>query len=588
MTDKTEGPAKDPGRAGEGSGVKRPHATLDLKATEIPDPAASSSAASSSASAASGAAENKSADAKSDAASSAPPDKPAEAEAAAKPGATAKPQGAAPMSPPPPTPPPPPRASSGGFSRFLSLLAAGAIGGGLVYAGSALLGPDSGFFNVGDTEAAKQLEARLAALEARQGDTATTIDLAAKLGDTDGRLAKLEGVRNEIAALNETQGKLANDTKALSDKVAATDTGPQDAERIGKLEERLDVMAAGAPGPDGRLPQLAAISGKIADLEAALNTQVASLRKAIPADFDGRLQASAEAAEAARSGTQRVDRELAQVRTDLARVTQRQEVSKADTDRLAASLQSAQEQVGKLESTIGDLKGSLEGQIKGTAKPADVSAAVAPVASKLAALEQNLAGVVKSDDDRKANAERIVLSLELANLKRALDRGQGYAAELAEVRKASNGKLDLLPLERFKETGVPALATLQTEFQPLIDQVIDADTEPADGSIIDRLVSGARSIVRVRKVGHDVGDNSAEAIIGRMERAVDDGQLGIVIEQAKLLPPRAAQPMQEWLQKVNARNSVDSAMSNIESQLKSSLSGSAADQGARPAGKEVN
>src|SRR5262249_349220 len=146
----------------------------------------------------------------------------------------------------------------------------------------------------------------------------------------------------------------------------------------------------------------------------------------------------------------------------LARITQRQDVSKADLDRLSASLQSAQEQSGKLESALGDLKASLENQIKGTAKPADVSAAVAPVASKVTALEQNLAGVVESDDDRKANAERIVLSLELSNLKRALDRGQGYAAELAEVRKASNGKLDLLPLEQFKETGVATLATLQT------------------------------------------------------------------------------------------------------------------------------
>src|SRR5262249_42165240 len=160
-------------------------------------------------------------------------------------------------------------------------------------------------------------------------------------------------------------------------------------------------------------------------------------------------------------------------------------VSKADMDRLAASLQSAQEQVAKLESALGDLKASLEGQIKSTAKPADVLAAVTPLANKVASFEQNLAGVVKSDDDRRANAERTVLSLELATLKRALDRGQSYAAELAEVRKASNGKLDLSPLERFKDTGLPTLASLEAEFQPLINQVIDADTEPADGSIVD-------------------------------------------------------------------------------------------------------
>lgn len=574
MTDKTEGPAKDAGPAGEGLGAKRPHATLDLKATDVtaptppPSPAASSA---SSSSAASGAADKKPADAKASASSQA---------SSAKPGGPGVGPGAPPPKPQADAPkaaPPPPRAQSGA-SRFLSLLAAGAVGGALVYAGGAWL-PQSGFaplFGAGNTEATRQLEARLTALEFKQQEAAQIPQLSAKLSEAEDRLSKLEHMRSEIGSLNDAYSKLANDAKALSDKVGTGQADQQDRDRIAKLEDRLDVMAAGAPGPDGRLPQLAAISGKIADLEAALATQIASVRKSIPADMDARIQASAEASEAARSGTQRLDRDLAQLRSDLTRITQRQEVSKADTDRLAASLQSAQEQAAKLESAIGELRTSV-------AKPADVSAAVAPVASKVAALEQNLAGVVKGDDDRKANAERIVLSLELSNLKRALDRGHGYAAELAEVRKAANGKLDLDPLERFKEAGVPTLATLDAEFQPLINQVIDADLEPANGSIVDRMLAGAKSIVRVRKVGQDAGDNSAEAIVGRIEEAVQSGRLAVVIEQAKQLPPRASQPLQDWLQKVSARHAVDTAMASIEGQLKASLSGAAP-----PAGKEVN
>ena len=566
MTDKTEGPSKDAGRAGEEPGVKRPHATLDLKATDVtaPTPPPPSSAASD-------AADKKPADAKSSAASQASAAKPA-GPGAGPAAPSYKPHGEPPKATPPPRPP-------SGASRFMSLLAAGAVGGALVYAGGAWL-PQSGLaplFGAGDTQATKQLEARLAALELKQQEAAQGPQLVEKISDAENRLGKLEAMRSEIASLNDAYTKLANDAKALSDKVGTGQADEQDRDRILKLEDRLNVMAAGAPDPEGRLPQLAAISGKIADLETALNTQIASVRKSIPADMDARIQASAEASEAARSGTQRLDRDLSQLRSDLTRISQRQEVAKADADRLAATLQSAQEQVAKIESSIGELRTSA-------AKPADVSAAVAPVASKVAALEQNLAGVVKGDDDRKANAERIVLSLELSNLKRALDRGHGYAAELAEVRKAANGKLDLLPLERFKETGVPTTATLDAEFQPLINQVIDADMEPADGSIVDRMLAGAKSIVRVRKVGQDAGDNSAEAIVGRMEDAVQSGRLGVVLEQAKLLPARAAQPLQDWLQKVNARHAVDTAMASIEGQLKASLSGSATP----PAGKEVN
>jgi hypothetical protein len=416
------------------------------------------------------------------------------------------------------------------------------------------------------------LEARIKALEGATGQSDAN---ASKLSAAESRLAKLEGLEQAVASLSEASQRLEQQSKTMGEKVAG-EAGS--AEQIAKLEERLNIIAKGSEAGDGRVPQLAAVTGKLSDLEATIASQVGALRKSIPADLEGRLAAVAEAAEAAKAGTQRVDRELAQQRTETAKLAQRGEAAKVDVDRLTAAVEAAKEETGKLTSAIGELRTMM-------AKPSDVSAAVSPVASKVAALEQSLQSVVKSEDDRKANAERIVLALELANLKRALDRGQGYAAELTEVRKAAQGRIELAPLERYKDTGVPSQAALEAEFRPVMHAVIDADSDPGDGSLFDRFLSGARSIVRVRKVSHDASDTSAEAVTSRMEEALKAGQLGLVLEQAKTLPQRATAPILDWLQKVSARNAVDRAMAAIEGQLKASLAGapSPAEPGDTPA-----
>ena len=90
---------------------------------------------------------------------------------------------------------------------------------------------------------------------------------------------------------------------------------------------------------------------------------------------------------------------------------------------------------------------------------------------------------------------------------------------------------------------------------------------------MDRLLSGARSIVRVRKAGHAADDMSLEAIVSRMEAALKDARLADVLANAKKLPPKAALAGEDWIRKVEARQAVDQAMAEVEAQLKASLGG---------------
>ena len=610
MTSPKDDGRKDPLRQGD---PKRPHATLDLKAVEIKEAGTKAADAKpgDTKSAESKPADVKAAEAKpgeakatatagaaasggsvpptASAAASATGTKPATgpataakttgaqpAAAAGKPSASAA-EGAA-------TPPAPKRGGSA-IGRILSHTTAGLVGGFIALLGADALAPQLRELGLpvglsGGGQDAGDLKNRLAALEKAQqsAKSAADADLAEKVASVNARLAKLEGIETKLAAVTEGQGKLRAETEAVAKKVNAAEGNAADAERIAKLEQQLQLLSKAAEGSQGAaaIPQLAAVTGRVADLQSTVANQLASLRKSVSEEIDTRISRVAEASEAARSGTQRIDRELSDIKSDNARITQRLEAMKSEDGRVAETLRIAQEETGKVSSAIDALKGDVTQRFKTFAKPDDVASAIAPVTARIGELETNVQKVVTAEDNRKANAERIVLSLELANLKRVVDRGIAYSDELAQVKKAAAGKVDLGALEKYKSDGVPTLTELQKKFQPLAHAIIDAAEQPENGGVVDRLLAGAKSVVRVRKVNHSSDDDSVEAVVGRMDKALDDGRVGDFMALRAKLSPAALAPAASFMQKVEARHAVDKALGEIESQLKTSLGSSAA------------
>ncbi len=349
-------------------------------------------------------------------------------------------------------------------------------------------------------------------------------------------------------------------------------------QRLNALDDRLATIAKASeenPAGGNNVTQIAAVTGKLSALQSALSKEIDAVRKAVPQNVDPRLAELAEQAEAAKASTQRADSDIANVKTDAARLSQRIETLKADSDRAGATVKVLQEETAQLTSSFAELKTTLASQVKG-----GVGEAITPVSKKLAALEQGLQTVVKSEADRRTNAERIVVSLELANLKRLIDGGQNYAAALAEVRKASGAKFNLDALERFKDTGVPTIASLQRDFRPVANSVLDAAETPAEGGVFDKLVAGAKSVVRVRNMNPSPADKSAEAVVARMQVALSEGNLGDVLTYANELPAGASGPAQDWLGNVKARHAVDRAIGDVERQLKTSLTQASAEPAA--------
>ncbi len=571
MTANKNEPDKKPAGNPSAQTGSRPHATLDLKATEVTPPAPKPEAGQTTA-AKSDAPQVAEASAQSKAAASSSG---AATAAADKPGASAttKPAGGTPP-PSSPNPRPAPR----GHGGFFTHVAAGLAGGLVALLAADILASQLGFEAAGRPDATKALEQRIATLESNRAQRTVPTDVANRLAAAETKLAKLEQLDANVDGITKKQGQLDEGLTAVNDKLSAEggDTGTP--ARVTKLEEQLSLMASAAERDpqSGRLPQLAAISGKLADLESTLATQLDALRKSVALEIDTRLASATEAGQTARSGTQRMDRELSTLKAESAEIATGVTVLKSDSDRAAASLKTTQEEIKRL-------KADLDTRLASFAKAEDVSIAVGPINGKLTALQQDVQGVIKSEGDRKTTAERIVLSLELANLKRAIDRGRAYAPELEQARKVAGTNVDLAPLERFALEGVPTPTELRGQFKPVAFKIIDAEEQPADASIVDRLLAGASSVVRVRKTNHRPDDKSIEAVVSRMEIALNEDRLGDVLQEAKSLPAPAQDAAQDFLAKVQARDAVDRALASVETQLKASLAAAPADANGKAA-----
>ncbi|HEX5999807.1 MAG TPA: hypothetical protein VFZ16_10490 [Hyphomicrobiaceae bacterium] len=310
----------------------------------------------------------------------------------------------------------------------------------------------------------------------------------------------------------------------------AVDTADQ-ARRLAAAETTLAQQAASLPA-NGAI-RLAAAEQRLARIEEQAKA-IASLREA-----QARLAAEAKA----RGGMPPpavMDR-IAKLESALATVASERKAGNAPSEQLVARLTAVEERL------------SVQ-------------------AGKLAAAEHELQANRKSEKERIGGAQQSLLALQLADLKRALDRGDSFASELDAAKKAAaGGTIDLSGLDHAAASGVPTLQALAQDFRRVADAAVDGEADDPNASALDRLLAGARSVVRVRKTSYDPGDTSLEATLWRMEKALANGDIGEVLAQGKRLPPKAARSAEDWLRKLEARHAADRTVAEAEAVLRASL-----------------
>ncbi len=518
-------------------------------------------------------------------------------------------------------PPPPPSGGGSSFGGFVSHAVAGVVGALAVLLGAQFL-PQLGV-QLGAPKVERVgldqvdgLADRLAGLEQSVNDTKAQASTAKsgedQLKAVDERIQRLEAMSPTVARIAEDQKALSDQATSLESRIAELPSGAGQVSeelksRLTKLEDTISTLAAAAQNGDGTIPELAALTGRINDFAVQLDTKIGALRSSLDQDLQGRVGAlderlgqlgatdttMNEAVATLRAGGKRLSGDLENLRNDATRLRQQivtvegnakqasEELTatqKAAEERLSQAqseaadrLAAAQQKIASIETALSKFGEEMEAQLKTFAKPDDVTTALAPITERVSSLNDKVASVVDREQTRQQSTQRIVLALELANLKRAMDRGESIAKPLSEVKQLAPQGLDLSPLEAYSKDGAPTTASLQKGFRQMARAALDAENAPQSNSVLDQFLSGAQSIIRVRRTGNVSGD-STEAVVARVEGRLKDGDLVAALAEAQGLSGKAKDAAAPWLEKLQARVAVDQAMADVESVLKRSLS----------------
>ena len=181
-------------------------------------------------------------------------------------------------------------------------------------------------------------------------------------------------------------------------------------------------------------------------------------------------------------------------------------------------------------------------------------------------------GSIRPRTNCAAGNSAAALALALYNLRRAAEAGKPFASELKSLAAISPVPLDLGPLERRGDQGLPSLEQLKASFDSAANAAIDAENQPSDDSFSAQLWASTKSFIRIRRKGEAEGDTT-RAILARAEYQLDAGNLSATLAEAEKLKGAAADAMASWLAELKARIAAETALDQVETKLLTALGG---------------
>ena len=410
------------------------------------------------------------------------------------------------------------------------------------------------------------LDERVAQIEALEGERANAGPLPPEVAE---RIDRLE------AALGEQQGTEPVDLSILENRLAALEAiGPSESgdnvealeQRFAQIEETLgsgDTEARQAlQSLQARLDELAqgqsttlaetatTVAGTVAAL-ATVRDSIDTLRSDVEALNDVVVTADETTGGRfndidANLGT--ITNRVETLRTQIANLERGGDERGQRLNEVAANLETATTRIDDVAGRVDDLSGRTD----------QIAANVEDNASQL----EELSTIVEESRSDTTVARAIAAS----NLKSAIDRGTSFAPELEAYTSVAADPGEVEALREFAGRGVPTLAELMERFESASSDIIATQYAVGeDAGLTDRFGASLRSLVQVRPVGEAASGNEVDAIVTRMEDALETGDLQAVISEGEQLPPEALEEAQPFLEDVRARQTanqlIDSALS---------------------------
>lgn len=379
----------------------------------------------------------------------------------------------------------------------------------------------------------------------------TTSDTAA-LTTLEGEVKDLKSALGGLSteAQEATARKIGELEQAVLAAQKAAEGGGDVATRLGQVEQTMKDLTSLAKGDDA-VAGVAAIATRVNEIEGRVDKAIDSIRS----DFSVKFR-----------------RELEQVSKEIATqesLTQIEGV-KLTASTLGKKLAQLDAQSTQLSQQIEALTSGLETLKENALTKTALNTKLGAIQTELESVSTQLAAVTARESEAHEAARKSALALAFSNLKRAMNRGDGYSNELSAVKRLANQSLDFSLIEPYANSGVPTEQSLLETYPPLAVEALARGETSDDSSTWDKLVSKARTAVNYRRTGDVKGDNN-EAVLARMEHKFKDGHVEDVLAEAKALDGQAAQIMAPWLQKLEARLMVERTVQKLEDQLITNL-----------------
>lgn len=343
----------------------------------------------------------------------------------------------------------------------------------------------------------------------------------------------LKPLADRIAALESRPAPTpapAPDFKPLEDRIAALEAATtQLRSDFGDLKGKLDQAAAAPPSPAPVPAQPSAAPAAQAPVDLApLRKQVADLSDGLKA-VDGRVTALPKLDLAPLDGRiGGLEGKLAGVTAALAALP------RIDLAPVTARL-----------DALGGKTDALEGRL-------------VPLEAALAAPKSDKRATEARQNGSAAEARAAPLAVAGEAILRAIDAGRPFAPAVTALRTLGAGPDALGPLGAVADRGAPTRADLVAQFNDAQRAMVGSAAPAPGGSVLDRMVAGAQSLVKVRPAG-SAPEQDPDATVSRIGENINGGDFAGALAAWNGLPPDGKAATQGFAARLKARVDAEGA-----------------------------
>ena len=222
---------------------------------------------------------------------------------------------------------------------------------------------------------------------------------------------------------------------------------------------------------------------------------------------------------------------------------------------VAASVSDIEARLGKLETSV--------------AATTDLASAVSTLRDRLAPIEASLKDLGSRVDELATKvstggeSERAARAIAIGMLQQAAENGGPFTTDLAMLKTLGMDNTEVAKLEPLAAKDTPSVAGLQKQFPAVADAILSATAAAGpNAGFLERLGAFGRGLVSVRPTTAISGD-SPEAVVSRMQAAVDEGDLATALSEREALPADGQTASAAWAEAAADRVAIDDLIDKL-------------------------